>query len=145
MNSSFITVLGLSVLAASVCGCVATKPLPPGLHTESKSAGGVKVLGVGLVHDNAGLLVHGRVERMLGYPDSPFRHLDLEVIGPAGELLSRRAIRFFPNPIPFSRFGPGRSTYTARLNEIPLSGSTIRVMVDCTLLSKCPLASADER
>ena len=126
-------------------GCATRKPLPPRLHTESKSGGGVKILSVGLLHDNDGLLVHGRVERTLGYSDSPFRHLDLQVIGPAGELLSRGGIRFFPNPIPFSRFGPGRSSYTASLNEIPPPGSTIRVKVDCVALTKCPLASAGGR
>ena len=122
-------------------GCVTRKPLPGGLQTESKSGGGVKILSVGLLPDDDGLLVHGRVERTLGYSDSPFRHLDLQVIGPAGELLSRCGIRFFPNPIPFSRFGPGRSTYTARLKEMPPAGSTIRITVDGVALSKCPLAS----
>ncbi len=69
-------------------GCITSKPLPPGLHTESKSGGGVRVLSVGLLQDDAGLLVHGTVQRTMNYFNSPFRHLDLEVIGPAGELRS---------------------------------------------------------
>jgi len=128
-------------LALITSGCITNKPLPPSLHTKARSAGGIKVLSVDPLHDNAGLLVHGRVERMLGYPDSPYRHLDLEVVGSTGNILSHQAIDFFPNPIPFSRFGPGRSSYTARLQDIPPPGSTILVAVDCARRADCKPAS----
>ena len=138
MKTFFTTFIAI-LLAVIVTGCATNKPLPKGLHTEAKSAGGIKVLSVGLLHDDAGLLVHGRVERMLGYADSPFRHLDVKVLGPAGQVLACRAINYFPNPIPFSRFGSGRSSYSVRVAEIPTAGSTILVAVDGGALAKCPL------
>lgn len=126
-------------------GCATNKPLPPGLHTVTKSNGGVKVLSVGLLDDGAGLLVHGTVERTSGYYGSPFRHLDLEVAGPDGQVLSQQAVNFSPNPIPFSRFSPGRSVYTARISETPPAGSTISVSVDNVALSKCSLTSVGSK
>lgn len=124
-----------------VSGCVTNQPLPPGVHTEAKSSGGVKVLSVGLLPDEGGLLIHGMVERQIGYAGSSDYHLDLKVIGPAGNVVSHQAINFFPNPIPFSRFSPGRSSYTARLQEIPSPGSTILVAVDCFRCSDCKLVN----
>ncbi len=144
MKPTHLTIIGV-IVALYASGCATYKPLPPGLHTESKSAGGVKVLSVGLLHDESGLLVHGAVERMPGYFNSPFRHLDLEVIGPSGAMLSQRAINFFPNPIHHSRFGSDRASYTARLKEIPPSGSTIRVVVDSVSISKCKLPKAGDQ
>ncbi len=138
MKTIYLTAIGIFV-AFFANGCATSKPLPPGLHTEAKSGGGVKIVSVGLLHDDAGLLVHGSVEGQLGYFNSPFRHLDLEVLGTSGKLLSQQAIKFFPNPIRHSRFGPTRSSYSARLTEIPPPGSTIRVAVDSVSISQCTL------
>jgi hypothetical protein len=144
MKPIHLSIIGVfAALYAS--GCATSKPLPPGLHTESKSGGGVKVLSVGLLHDDTGLLVHGSVERTPGYSNSPFRHLDVEVIGPTGQLSSQQTITFSPNPIPHSRFGSRRASYTARLKEIPPPGSTIRVAVDSVSISKCQLPKTGDQ
>ena len=140
MKITFLTsVLGSLVLLAG--GCATRKSLPPGLHTQARSAGGVKIRSIGLLPAGAGLLVHGTVERQFGYFGSIFRHLDLEVCGPSGELLAEQPIRFFPNPIPHSRFGAGRAGYSVQLPALPPPNSTIRVVVDCAPLSQCKLAS----
>lgn len=144
MKPIHLTIIGV-IVALYASGCATSKPLPPGLHTESKSGGSVKILNVGLLHDDSGLLVHGAVEKTPGYFNTPFRHLDLEVVGPAGALLAQQAIRFFPNPIPHSRFGPSRASYTARLNEVPPPGSTIRVAVDSVSISQCKLPKAGDQ
>jgi hypothetical protein len=131
------------VLALIASGCITNKPLPPGLRTDAKSSGGLKIVNVGLTCDDAGLLVYGTVERTIGYSGTSFHHLDLEVDGPAGEVLSRQAMNFFPNPVLYSRFSPGRSAYTARLHELPPSGSKIIVTVHDVTLSQCPLTHPD--
>lgn len=128
MKTFGLLVIG-GVLAVIASSCVTNEPLPPRLRTEAHSADGVKILSVGLSRDSRGLLVHGTVERQVGYFDSPLLHLDIEVRGPAGELITNRPTNFFPNPIPYSRFGTGRATYSARLETLPPPNSTIRVSV----------------
>lgn len=135
----FLTVSLLTVIAS---GCATHQPPAQAYHTEAQSGGGVKILNVGLWADANGWLVHGTVERQTGYGGTPFRHLDLEVRGPAGERLTVEPIRFFPNPIPHARTVAGRATYTFRLATPPPPNSTIRVSVDCSLLSECKLAIA---
>jgi len=123
-----------------VNGCATTKPLPAGLRTGVQSAGGVKILSAELLADDDGLLIHGVVERESGYGGTSWRHLDVTVYGPGGELLAEEPVKFYPNPIPYSRFGPGRATYDFKLATLPPPNSTIRVAVDCTGLTDCKLA-----
>ena len=68
-------------------------------------------------------------------------YLDVLVRGPGGERLAEIPVKFFPNPIPFSRFSPGQAIYTLRLSEISPAGSTILVAVDGTGINDCKLAS----
>lgn len=122
-------------------GC-ATTPPPPGVRTEKHSAGGVEVRSVYLLSEDSSVLVHGTVTRTTGYSSSPFRHLDVEVRGPAGELVSQNAVKFFPNPIRHSRFGHTSSSYSLRLAATPAPESVVRVSVHSIALSECQLAAA---
>ena len=135
---SFV-ILG-TVTSLCLAGCAANQSSPAKPHTTSRSAGGVNILSVDLTRDKDGWSVHGLVQRTPGYQNSPFRHLDVEVINAAGDLLSRQPINFFPNPIFFSSVGPGRAAYSVRLAQAPPLDSTVRVVVDCVSLSNCPLA-----
>jgi hypothetical protein len=129
----------LSLVAGA--GCATTSP-PPGVRTEKISASGVEVRSVYLLPENAGVLIHGVVTSTTGYSSSPFRHLDVEVRGPAGELVSQNAVKFFPNPIRHSRFGHTSSSYSLRLAATPAPGSVVRVSVHPISLSECQLAAA---
>jgi hypothetical protein len=140
MKNLIIIFLG-GMLTGLVSGCATNPTAPTGLHAKAQSTGGVKVLSAGLQADEHSLLVHGTVERELGYYGTPFRHLDVLVRGPGGERLAEIPVKFFPNPIPFSRFSPGRAIYTLRLAEISPAGSTILVAVDGTGINDCKPAS----
>jgi len=137
MKAILLFALACMVLAG---GCVTSRPLPAGLCTEIQSAGGVKILGAGLLADRNGLLIYGSVEREPGYFGAPFRHLDITVLGPQGDRVAEQPLKFFPDPIPTSRFGPARSTYSLRLPQAPAANSTVHVAVHCTSLSQCKLA-----
>ncbi len=140
--NTLLRLLTVSLLTVISSGCATHQPSGLAYHTESHSAGGVKILSVGLLADANGLLVHGTVERQTGYYGTPFRHLDLEVRGPAGEQLTKAPIKFFPNPIAHARTVAGRATYTFRLATLPPPNSTIRVSVDFSLLEECKQAIA---
>ena len=129
----------LSLVAGA--GCATTSP-PPGVRTEKESAGGIRVRSVYLLPENAGVLIHGAVTSTTGYSSSLFRHLDVEVRGPAGEFVSQNAVKFFPNPIRHSRFGHTSSSYSLRLAATPAPGSVVRVSVHPISLSECQLAAA---
>ena len=136
MKIILFPVLCVAVLTGLI-GC-ATKPSQrAGIRTETRSAGGVKILSVRCQSDKGGLLVHGTAEREAGYYGTRFRHLDLAVFGPDGNVLAEQAVNFSQNPIPYSRFHAGRTSYSFRLTNIPPSQSTIRISVDCTELAAC--------
>lgn len=130
----------VSLVAGTGC---ATTPPPPGVRTEKTSASGVEVRSVYLLPEDSGVLVHGTVTRTTGYSSSPFRHLDVEVRGAAGELVSQNAVKFFPNPIRHSRFGSTSSSYSLRLVATPAPGSIVRVSVHPIALSECQLAATN--
>ena len=136
---SIVFTLVLSLLVIGMSGCATQPPQPSALSTEADSAGGVKILSVRLQQEGSGLLVHGTVERKVGYDGTRFRHLDLEVFGPDGKVLAKQATNFDQNPIPYSRVGAGRTSYSFRLINLPPPQSTIRVTVDCSELAACEL------
>jgi hypothetical protein len=138
MKKAIFPIIGC-VLGLVSGGCVTQQPLPLGIRTESHSAGGVKIVGVNLFEDKNELLIHGIVQSDLGYYGSIFRHLDVAVYGPSGELLVAQPIGFFPNPIPASRVGSGRSSFAVRFTQTIPPNSTVSVVVDCVSISKCKM------
>jgi hypothetical protein len=139
MKAIHLFALAIMVLAN---GCATSRPLPAGLRTEVQSGGGVNILSAGLLADEEGLLIHGLVERGTGYQGTVYRHLDVQVIGPDARPIYERSARFLPNPIPFTRVGAGRASYSVQLHFDPPAGSLIRVKVDCTLQDECKLSRA---
>ena len=130
---------GLVLVAASIAmtGCASTESAALGLHTEAHSAGGVQVQAVQLAKTSDGLLVSGSVGRLVGYGNSPYRHLDVEVVAASGTVLTRKATSFSPNPIRHSPRVRTHSNYAVTFPELPPTGSVVRVTVHPTLLSDC--------
>ena len=130
---------GLALVAVTVAmtGCASTPPAPPGLRTEGHSTGGVQVQTVQLAKSGNGLLVSGAVGRLVGYGNSSYRHLDIEIVSAKGTVLARQATNFSPNPIHHSPRARSHSNYAVTFPELPPSGSVIRVTVHSTLLSDC--------
>jgi hypothetical protein len=138
MKIILFPVLCVAVLTG-MSGCATQPSQPAGIHMEARSADGVKILSVRWQPDKGGLLVHGTVEREAGYYGTRFRHLDFSVLGPNENILAQQAANFSQNPIPYSRFHAGRTSYSFRIASVPPPRSTIRVSVDCTELAVCKL------
>ena len=83
------TSFGLVLIAASIAmtGCASTQSSALGLHTKAHSAGGVQVQAVQLAKTSDGLLVSGSVGRLVGYGNSPYHHLDVEIVAASGAVL----------------------------------------------------------
>lgn len=135
-SAFFITLFSLILISA---GCASVAPAPEKLRTETRGGGGIKIVSAQFLPEKSGLRVHGVVEAGLGYYGSPFRHVDVEIISPTGELLATQAVEFFPNPILHSRFGLARATYTAMFAAMPPDGSLVRVSIDCATVKHCTL------
>lgn len=135
----FSALLGtaLTTITIALTGCAATPPPPPGLRIERQSAGGVQVQTVRLASTESGLLVSGSVGRSVGYSSSPYRHLDVEIVGAEGVVLARMATNFSPNPIRHSPRIRTHSSYGVTFPGIPPPGSVVRVTVHKSLLSEC--------
>lgn len=144
MKTIYISMVFAAFILATN-GCATKQPQSLAFKTEAVSAGGIKILSLRVLPDGNGMKVLGVVQRGVGYYGTVYRHLDLVVRGPNGEVLSEQAATFRPNPIPFSsRFGAGRASYDFKLQEAPPLHSMIRVTVDCTLLADCKLAKIEK-
>src|SRR5688572_5596434 len=110
------TSFGLVLIAASVTmtGCASTQSSALGLHTEAHSTGGVQVQAVQLAKTSDGLLVSGSVGRLVGYGNSPYRHLDVEIVAASGTVLTHKATNFSPNPIRHSPRVRSHSNYAVK-------------------------------
>ncbi len=133
------TSFGLVLIAASIAmtGCASTQSSALGLHTKAHSAGGVQVQAVQLAKTSDGLLVSGSVGRLVGYGNSPYHHLDVEIVAASGAVLAHKATSFSPNPIRHSPRVRSHSKYAVKFPELPPTGSVVRVTVHPTLLSAC--------
>jgi hypothetical protein len=131
--------LALVIIATAsvVTGCASTSPNSSPYRTERHSAGGVKIESIRLAPTGKGFRVSGSVGRMVGYDNSPRRHLDVETVSPDGSVLSRVATTFNPNPIRRSRFSRTSSSYAVTLPEAPPTGSVVRVSVHTASRSDC--------
>lgn len=123
--------------ASVITGCASTPPARSSYRAERHSAGGVKIESVRLTPTSKGFQVSGSVGRMVGYDNSPRRHLDVETVAPDGSLLSRVATTINPNPIRRSRFSRTSSSYAVTLPDVPPAGSVIRVSVHTVSRSDC--------
>lgn len=133
---SYLAVIVIAT-ASVVTGCASTSPASSPYRTERHSAGGVKIESVRLAPTTKGFQVSGSVGRMVGYDNSPRRHLDVETIASDGSVLSRVATTFNPNPIRRSRHSRTSSNYTVTLPEVPPVGSVVRVSVHVVSRSDC--------
>jgi len=97
----------------------------------------VRIESIRLAPTSKGFQVSGSVGRMVGYDNSPRRHLDVETLAPDGSVLARVATTFNPNPIRRSRFSRTSSSYAVTLPEAPPTGSVIRVSVHAASRSDC--------
>ena len=129
--------VALVVAVSAVTGCASTQTPSSNLRVERHSGGGVQVQSVYLAQTDKGLRISGSVGRMVGYNNSPRRHLDVEIIAADGAVLSRVAANFNPNPIRRSRHSRTHSNYTVTLPKIPPAGSVVRVAVHADSLSHC--------
>lgn len=129
-----IAALALTLTVFTGCSTVETAT---GLGTGRKSAGSVQVQSVHLEPHSGGLRVSGTVGRTIGYNSSPLRHLDVEVIGADGRAITRKAVRFSPNPIRHHPRFRTSSAYAMTLPQVPRSGSVVSVAVHATSISNC--------
>jgi|JI10StandDraft_1071094.scaffolds.fasta_scaffold562125_2 hypothetical protein len=127
----------LAVTVTVVTGCASTLKAPTGLRTERVSAGGVQLQSVHLEATESGLRISGTVGRMVGYGSSSRRHLDVEVVGADGVVLTRTTAMFSPNPIRRGLRSHPRSIYAITLPNVPPPDSLVRVTVHPTSLSEC--------
>jgi hypothetical protein len=119
--------------------CVSNPSSSFGLKAESRSVAGVEVQSVNFRTNAHGVMIYGVVRRGFGYSGALHSHLDVEVVGPEGNLRQEIAIDYIPRPIPRSHRTRKHSDYAVQLAELPPPGSIIRVSHHPVSRSKCPL------
>jgi hypothetical protein len=131
------TLTGLMTSVALV-GC-ATTSSPPGVSVERKSTRSLVVQSAHIRRTDGGVRVWGSVQQSLGHGSTRRSHLDVDVIGPDGQLLRHKAIGHHPFPVARSPH-PHRtrgSQYGTDLPEVPPPGSVIRVSHHPVSVAEC--------
>ena len=119
--------------------CVSSPSSSSGLKVESRSAAGVEVQSVNFRTNAHGVMIYGVVRRGFGYSATLQSHLDVEVVGPEGNLRQEIAIDYIPRPIPRSYRTRKHSDYAVQLAELPPPGSVVRVSHHPVSRSKCAM------
>ncbi len=131
----------LVVLMTSVAlvGCATALP-PLGVSVERKSSRSLVVQIAHVRATDGGVRVWGSVQQSLGYGSTRRSHLDVDVIGPDGQLLHHKAIVYHPFPVarsPHPHRSSRGSQYGTDLPEVPPPGSVIRVSHHPISVAEC--------
>ncbi len=125
--------------SVALVGC-ATAPTPPGVSVERKSTRTLVVQSAHIRATDGGVRVWGSVQQSLGYGSTRQSHLDVDVIGPDGQLLRHKAIVYHPFPVarsPHPHRSSRGSQYGTDLPEVPPPGSVIRVSHHPVSVAEC--------
>lgn len=115
--------------SVALVGCATTSP-PPGVSVERKSTRSLAVQSAHIRTTDGGVRVWGSVQRSMGYGSTRRSHLDVDVIGPHGQLLRHKTILYHPFPVarsPHPHRSSRGSQYGTDLPEVPPPGSVICV------------------